>query len=219
MASLDESRTQIAGLPEPIAAALRPFVSQRAQLRQTITAAPAALTSMENGLGSGETFLASARALASSAMGTLPLLPQGLHAATELLRTAPAPLERAASLLREVEPAVPPTLAITRAALPSFHPLQQILTRAEPMLLYIGQRGCDIENFGVTMRSMTGYGGTGQGPIGPPMEFRAQVLPAPDALAPVGAVDAPLHKAYAPPCTYVDRIGSENPPLAIGARP
>jgi virulence factor Mce-like protein len=215
MAALSASRTQITEMLAPASQALAPFVTQRAALRQTLSDAPGALSSAQSGLGSGEYLLASAAALASAAQRTLPVLPRGLQQAATLLRDAPTPLARATALLGQAQPAIPATLRITGALLPSLGPLTQALRNLDPMLLYIGPRACDIENFGATMRSMTGFGGVGTGPIGSPMEFRAQVLPGPEALAPIGALNPLRHDGYATPCKYVDRAASLNPPLYL----
>jgi phospholipid/cholesterol/gamma-HCH transport system substrate-binding protein len=212
---LNASRAQITAMLGPASQALTPFVTQRSALRQALTDAPSALSSAQAGLGSGEELLASASALASAAQRTLPIVPRGLKQATVLLRTAPTPLDRADALLQQVQPAVPAALKITSGLEPSLRPLTQGLQSLDPMLQYIGPRACDIENFGVTMRSMTGFGGVGNGPIGPPMEFRAQVLPGPEALAPIGALNPLRHDAYAAPCKYVDRPASVNPPLYL----
>jgi virulence factor Mce-like protein len=216
MRPLDGSREQLAGLLGPATTALTPFATQRAALRNALSDAPAALASTESGLGTGRTLLAGATALARAAQRTLPVVPRGLREATLLLRTAPTPLQRAKALLDEVGPAVPATLDITGALNPVLAPLREALQNLAPVLIYTGQRGCDIENFGVTMRSMTGFGGVGNGPVGPPMEFRAQVLPGPEGLAPTGSLNPLRHDAYGAPCKYVDRPASLNPPVPAG---
>jgi ABC-type transporter Mla subunit MlaD len=220
MLPLDLSHNQLAAMLAPATRALNPFVTQRLQLRAALVAAPPALASTDTGLGTGETLLASAAAFARAAQRTLPAVPAGLRATAALMRSTPVYLGYAKSLLQEVRPAVPAALTITGRLMPSLQPLRQALANLAPMLVYTGQRGCDIQNFGVTMRSMTGYGGTGSGPIGAPMEFRARVLPAADALAPIAALNPPKRDAYAAPCRYLDRPASANPPLGSpGSRP
>lgn len=218
MAPLDDSRVQIAALDAPASRALTPLVSQRGRLRQTLADAPATLASADTGLRTGETLLASANALAVAAKQTLPVLPHGLREATALLRTSPIPLRRAKALLDEVQPAIPATLKITSALSPVLPPLREALHNVAPMLVYAGQRGCDIENLGVTLRSMTGYGGVGSGPLGPPMEFRAQIVAGPEALAPLHAVSPMKHDAYAAPCKYIDGPSSAAPAIALARR-
>jgi phospholipid/cholesterol/gamma-HCH transport system substrate-binding protein len=217
MAPLDASRDQLTELLAPASRALTPLVTQRGQLRQALVDAPPALSSAESGLRTSETLLASADALAVAAKRTLPVLPHGLNEATTLLRTSPTPLRRAKALLGEATSAVPATLKITAALSPVLPPLRQALDNLAPMLVYTGQRGCDIENFGVTLRSMTGYGGVGSGPIGPPMEFRAQIATGPEALSELSSVSPIHHDAYAAPCKYVDRPASES--ATAGSQP
>jgi virulence factor Mce-like protein len=205
MAPLDAARGPIAVLLAPASRALAPLVSERPQVRASITAAPSALSTAAGGLNTGDALLASATALADAARETLPLLPAGLRQATTLLRTSPVPLQRGDALLRELRPTIPATLEVTRALDPVLAPLRQGLVNLQPMLVYTGQRGCDIENFGVTLRSMTGYGGVGSGPIGSPMEFRAQMVAGPDVLQGFGS---PPHGAYGAPCATVDNPAS-----------
>jgi hypothetical protein len=55
------------------------------------------------------------------------------------------------------------------------------------------------------MRSMTGFGGVGTGPLGPSMEFRAQVVAAPEALGPLSNVLPAKKDAYSAPCKYLSK--------------
>ncbi len=208
MAPLDANRAQIAGMLAPASQALRPLVTERGAVRAALGDAPGTLANADAGLQTGRTLLASADALARAAEGTLPLLPAGLRQAAALMRSSPTPLHRTAVLLKQLRPAVPATLKITGALAPVLPPLRQALRNVAPILVYTGPRGCDIENFGVTLRSMTGFGGVGSGPLGPPMEFRAQMVAGPEALSQLGSVTATEHDAYAAPCKYVDSLAS-----------
>ncbi len=208
MAPLAAVRAQISAMLTPASQALGPLVSERSQLRQSLTDAPPALQSTATGLQTGETLLASADALAVAAHRTLPVLPHGLTEATALLRSSPTPLARARTLLDTAVTAIPAALKFTGALAPVLPPLRDALTRLAPMLVTTGQHGCDLENLGVTLRSMTGFGGTGTGPLGPPMEFRAQIAGGPEALDQFGTSTDLRHEAYAPPCTHDDRPAS-----------
>jgi hypothetical protein len=191
---------------DPAARALEPLASDaRPALRATLDKAPPALAAATGGLGRGRRLLASAHALATAATDTLPTLPRGLRAAAKLLRQSPPSLTRATALLRAASPAVPAALKLTRSVEPVLEPITRVSEDALPILRYIAPRGCDIENFGVVMRSMTGFGGVGTGPLGPSMEFRAQLLPAPEALAAGGEFVPAKKAAYATPCTYVSK--------------
>jgi hypothetical protein len=221
MTPLATARAQLAGLLSPTAQTFGAVAAERGSVQATLTAAPGALATAQLGLSRGRELLHAAADLATAATGTLPLLPSGLTATARLMRSAPAPLVAADRLLAAVGPAVPATLRITSALSPALTPLQDVLANAGPMLVQIGEHGCDIVNFGVTFRSMTGYGGVGNGPLGPNSagEFRAQLLPAPEALAPVGALAPPLRKPYPAPCAYPDTAAAAAPaPLRVGQR-
>jgi virulence factor Mce-like protein len=213
MTPLDQSRGEISALLAPAARALSPLVAQRTAVRDTLEQAPTALASASTGLTEGERLLRAAGDLATSAAGTLPLLPRGLRDTTTVLRDSPTPLARATALLRVADPAVPAALQITASLSPVLDPLRAALQGLSPIVEYAGPRACDIENFGETMRSMTGFGGTGVGPIGPAMEFRAQLLPTPEALAPLAGLLPDHRNAYAPPCTYLSKPYPAVPPL------
>jgi hypothetical protein len=123
-----------------------------------------------------------------------------------LLVTSPGPLRRASALLRAAGPAVPAALKVTRSLSPVLPRVKSLLDEGLPVVDYIGPRGCDIENFGIVMRSMTGFGGVGTGPLGPSMEFRAQLEPTPEALAPATKL-VPIKKdAYSAPCKYLSQV-------------
>jgi virulence factor Mce-like protein len=204
---LDQSRAQLAALLRPAQRAIAPFADQRVALRAALAQAPPALASAQNGLHHGDRLLASARRLSGAVKTTFPSIAPGLRAATRLLRDAPAPLTRARALLDAAVPAVPAALKLTRSLDPVLPRLSGGLTDAIPVLDYIAPRACDVENFGVTMRSMTGFGGTGAstGPIGPLMQFRAQAIIASETLAPLGTVIKPIHEAYTTPCKYLTK--------------
>jgi ABC-type transporter Mla subunit MlaD len=204
MTPLDASRDRFAALLRPGQRAIAPFADERTALRAALKEAPPALASADDGLRHGERLLASVRRLSGAVRTTFPTVAPGLRATTRLLRGAPAPLTRARALLDAAVPAVPAALKVTRALDPVLPRVTAGLTDAIPILDYLAPRACDIENFGVTMRSMTGFGGTGAsaGPIGPLMQFRAQAIIATESLAATGAVVPPIHDAYAAPCKY-----------------
>lgn len=177
VAPLDAARRDLAALFAPAAQAFQPFVDQRTAVRAALAEAPGALSAADSGLSHGLRLLSAARALAVSASGTLPQAPAGLRAATALLRESHSPLQRTASLLHAARPAVPAALRITRSLSPVLSPLGQALDNLIPLLNRVGRYGCDFINFGAVFRSMTGFGGTGEGPGGPAMEFRLQAIP------------------------------------------
>jgi phospholipid/cholesterol/gamma-HCH transport system substrate-binding protein len=203
--ALDSSRQNLIAMLDPATRALSPFVDQRAAFRDTLDVAPSTLGTATVGLGDARRLLTAADALASSAVTTLPPVPHALTETAALLDRSRGSLAKATSLLHAASPAVPAILRITGPLSPLLAPLRSLFDTALPAVRYVGQRGCDIENFGVVMRSMTGFGGVGTGPIGPAMEFRAQVVLTPEALAPAALVSPPIKDAYAPPCTYLSK--------------
>jgi hypothetical protein len=84
----------------------------------------------------------------------------------------------------------------------------------------LGRYGCDIENFGVVFRSMTGHGGTGEGPIGPAMAFRLQTVP-PSAGEVAGMKDdsgVVVRDGYPEPCKYLSTPYPPDSPRLGGGR-
>jgi len=205
MTPLDAARRDIADLFEPAADALQPFVDRRQAVRDALAQAPAALSAADSGLADGRRLLSATHALATSASRTLPYAPSGLRSTTALLREGHTPLRRAAALLHTARPAVPAALRITGSLSPLLRPLGQTLDNLVPMVTRLGRYGCDIENFGVVFRSMTGFGGTGEGPNGPAMAFRLQAVP-PTAGELTGSKDGSglvVRDGYPEPCKYL----------------
>jgi phospholipid/cholesterol/gamma-HCH transport system substrate-binding protein len=189
----------------PTAAALEPLVDHRADTQATLDAAPPALTATNQGLGEGIRLLAATRTLLDQANLTLPPAPAGLHALAGALRSAPEPLRRTDSLLQAAQPAIPGLLKITDAAAPLLQPLRQGLDSITTAANKIAPYDCDIVNFGVTFRSMTGFGGTsGPGPAGLPMAFRLQAVPPlPAESLRIPDPTAVLQReGYPPPCKF-----------------
>jgi virulence factor Mce-like protein len=210
---LNQVRGELVSMLSPAAQALEPLVTDRLQVRQILQQAPGALVSAQRGLGTGERLLAAAGSLATAAQQALPPLPGGLRETTFLLEHSPAPLRKATTLLRTAQPAIPAALQITSGLSPVLQPLGQALDGADPIIQYVAPRGCDLENFGAVMRSMTGFGGTGTGPVGPAMEFRAQLALGAEALDPLSHLAPAQHDAYPAPCRYVDKTYPDVPPL------
>jgi virulence factor Mce-like protein len=208
MTPLDENRRAITALFGPASDALAPLVDQRSAVQDLLDQAPSTLTVADSGLQAGVPLLAAARAVAKSADRTLPYAPAALRATTRLLRTSDKPLDRAGTLLDEVGPTVPAVLKITRSLKPVLPRLQDLLDETSPVLTKVAPHACDIINFATIFRSMTGFGGGGgEGPNGPAMAFRLQVI-APavgEALRipdPAGMV---RRDGYPAPCKYLSK--------------
>lgn len=214
VAPLDANRVNLTSMFGQTSRALAPFVDRRAAVRASLGAAPGTLDAANGGLERGRRLLGAARALATSLSLTLPSAPRGLRTATALLRESHTPLDRANGLLLEAEPTVPRLLQVTSALRPVLKPLFDATDDLTPMVTTLGRYGCDIVNTGTTFRSMTGFGGTGEGPNGPLMGFRLQAI-APALEEATGIRTTPntltVRDGYPAPCKYAPSVY----PLAI----
>jgi virulence factor Mce-like protein len=205
VAPLNASRDDIANGIVPLDVALAPFVDRRDAVQRTLAEAPSTLAAADSGLTRGRTLLGAARSLATEASVTLPTAPAGLRTTAALLREARTPLVRTNTLLKAAEPAVPGALRITKALKPILDPTRAALDNLTPMVNQIAPYGCDIRNLGVTFRSMTGFGGVGEGPGGSAMQFRLQAIsPLPTEAA--GVTDNTgllIRDGYPEPCKYL----------------
>ena len=219
--ALNSARSDLRRLFDPAADALQPFADERDKLRETLDVAPAALASSSQAIQRSRVLLTSVRALADSAQRTLPLAPNGLRQATKLLQDARAggdesALGRATDLLDAAEPAIPAVLGLTEAVRPVLPKLDTALAALTPAIKEIGEHGCDVINTGITLRSMTGFVGTGTGPNGPSSQFRLQAVAGPESLGikdPLGVVDP-----YPEPCTTLGRSFDVTPGTGLGGR-
>lgn len=193
--------------------AVTPFWSERSAVQTTLDAAPATLTTAQSGLGRGLHLLSAVRSLAAAALATLPPAPSALSNLSALLDVAPVPLRE---LVPDLQRALPRTAAGVQRLLADARGklvplLDNGISLARPQLQYIGQHSCDFKNFSASMRSMTGFGQPGNGPIGPAMAFRLDV-PVPAGgeglgLPASGPLGLGLYKrvGYEAPCTYLSR--------------
>jgi phospholipid/cholesterol/gamma-HCH transport system substrate-binding protein len=209
VAPLDRNRLGLTSMFGETDRALQPLVAERDAVRATLSAAPGALAGADAGLERGRRLLGAARSLATSLSLTLPPAPRGLRTATALLRESRTPLDRADRLLQEAGPTVPKLLQVTSALRPVLKPLFAATDDLTPMVTPLGRYGCDIVNTGTTFRSMTGFGGTGEGPNGPLMGFRLQAIaPAPEEALGIRTMDGTLtgRDGYPAPCKYAPSV-------------
>ncbi|MCW3014778.1 MAG: Mammalian cell entry related domain protein [Solirubrobacterales bacterium] len=202
---LDRNRRNLADILDPAATSLQPFVDRAASVRSTLERAPAALESTSTGLNAGVELLSATRTLLAQANRTLPRAPLGLHRTATLLRESHGTLDRTTRLLDAAGPAVPAALRFTSALNPLLPRLTTTFSSLTPVLRELADHECDITNFGAVFRSMTGYGGYGSGPLGPPGEFRLQVegsLPT-EYLGIKDTTGLVKREAYSPPCSYL----------------
>jgi len=218
---LNENRTGLSALMGVAADALDPLVSERQATRATLAAAPPALAAARAGLLDGRRLIRSIDAVAAQANRTLPYAPRGLSGLAALLGDARQPLRRAEPLLEDLRPLVPSVLRITRALSPVLSPARGLLGDLEPMLIETGRYKCDLTDFAVVMRSMTGYGiPARRGPNGPAGDFRLQLTEWP-SVSTVGLKDATglyRREGYQPPCKYLSKPYPQYLPAMYGRR-
>lgn len=210
MEPVSASGKGLAAMFEPADRAIRPFADRREALRSTLDEGAPALDAIRQGTTTGQRLLSSVDDLADAANGTLPKAPGSLRAATAFFDEAPTPLNKTSQLLERVPSAVPATTKITDSVRTLLTPLDTGLKTLTPIANTLGDYGCDIENFGVTLRSMTGFGGdsnaVGTGNLDEPAgAFRVHVVvPSPTELLqiknfePIGRRDG-----YPAPCKYL----------------
>jgi phospholipid/cholesterol/gamma-HCH transport system substrate-binding protein len=224
MGPLSAARSDIGASLAPASTAFEPFVDQRGAVQAALDQAPPALGAAAAGLSNGERLLDAADDLSHAAQAVLPTAPAGLRATTTLLSTSGPGLSRTRSLLISAQAAVPAALRITSAVSPVLPQLGQALGRATPISDQVAPYGCNIENFGSVIRSMTGFGGSANvpgGPGGPAMAFRLEVIPAsPQEL--LGVKDSTLTKrvGYSRPCSYLSKTypTSTSPTSGLGGQ-
>ncbi|MGE4425388.1 MAG: MlaD family protein [Solirubrobacteraceae bacterium] len=200
MGPLARERETIARTLRPLAEAMQPFVDERIATRATLREAPPTLGAARRGLDAGNRLLAAARSVAVSSRRTLPSARRGLRATNVLLRESRRPLRRVAPLLDDARDAAPAVLRVTDQLRPVLEPLRAGLDDLIPIADQVGRYGCDVANFAVNWRSMTGMATDQSGPRGPLGAFRLQIiLP---AVEQVLGLDANLvTSGYDPPCT------------------
>lgn len=205
MAPLDVNREPLMDLVGVAPDALQPIVDRADALRSALGEAPSALAAADTGLATGRHLLRSVRSLAVEARTTLKPAPGGLRAARALLDEAPTPLARTRDLLAAGDKAVPPVLRIVHGAAPLLTPLREVLSDLIPISNVAGRYGCDIVNFGAVFRSVTGFGGNGEGPNGPAMSFRltaAGPLPG-EAIGTKDTTGLAYRESYTAPCKFL----------------
>jgi phospholipid/cholesterol/gamma-HCH transport system substrate-binding protein len=205
MTPLAANRVKLAQLPGALANALQPVLDEQSAVVQALDRAPAALRAASRGLTNGDRLVEAITSLAEQANLTLPPLPAGLTDTASLLQQAHTPLRQVKTLLTAVRPAVPGVLKITGSLQPLLSPVRQAADNLTPILIKLGRYGCNIENFGAVARSMTGFGGVGNGPAGGLGSFRLQIGIADPAhlLGLTSLSGLGVRDKYSPPCSYL----------------
>lgn len=217
-AALDNVRSSAGEFMQSAGDAVQPFVTEREPTRDAMAIAPAALSAAGDGLQRGRALLTAVRSFATAAEQTLPTAPAGLRQLSALLEEGKAPLADANPTVRDLLPATAESAATALLATEPLGPrLQDGAQLATPFLDYVGEYSCDVINTAVVLRSMTGFGQTGEGVNGPAMAFRLQaVIPA--GAEAVGIKDGTgilKREAYEEPCKYVSRPYPQNVPTGV----
>jgi virulence factor Mce-like protein len=208
-AAADPVREDIAQGWRPEQGALQPFADHADALRQTLTDAPPALAAIRTGLAQADPLLAQTTQFAQATTRLTRLAPAALSQATALLRSGRAPLRTADTLLRQAQAAVPMLLRFTSRIEPELAPLGAALAANLPLLDQLDPRGCDILGYWGNWRSMLSYAAGGNGPIGPLVVLRFELIASGETLAEAGPAQGPIGRdPYPAPC----QAGTEGPP-------
>jgi ABC-type transporter Mla subunit MlaD len=203
--TLARSREPLGKLLRPASEALAPLDRQRAAVRATLRQAPGSLAAASRGLDQGADLLDAVHALAVDARPALRAAPTGLRSTAALLADARAPLRDARPLVAALGPAVPGALKLTKPLRLLARPLNASLSSLRATADEVAPHRCDIINFGVVFRSMTGMGSIGDGPAGPAMEFRLQaaVTPPEEVLGTTKLTGLVKRIGYPAPCQFL----------------
>lgn len=210
VAPLDRNRRELAQMSGVAADAVTPFVTERDAVRTSLGEAPSAVHAVTPGLTRGTRLLGAVQDVANEARRTLPDAPAGLRGLSGLLSQT-RPLRRALPLVRSIKPAAPGLIRISRSLNPVLAPLERTLENADKPLDTISRHECDLRNFGVVMRSMTGYVQPGTGASGPSGAFRLQLV-SPLSTDLVGVKDAAkvnTRRGVVAPCTFLSKPYSQ----------
>jgi hypothetical protein len=205
VSALNAAREDIAGMLAPGTKTIQPFADKRAAFDSAISQAPATLSAVQSGLGTGRQLLTSVRSVAEAASVALAPAPAALTAATELLKEAPVPLQRTNVVLKEVPAAVPSTLSILSSLRPDLAPLTKAFTNLVGPITSLSQHACDVRQFTEAWRSdLAGHGSLPGGPFGPIGGFRASAASlGPQELGPLLPAPAfPDSNYYKTPCAH-----------------
>jgi virulence factor Mce-like protein len=215
--TLDRTKAALGRQLQPAAAALGPFGDQGDDVRDTLREAPSALYTARSGLDAAGGLLNRVRALSNVARPSLSRAPRALRETTRLLREARGPVGRAKTLVNAVPPAVPEALQLTAGLQPLGHPLVESFDHLQTVADRVAPYKCDVVNFAAVFRSMTGFGGIGEGPVGPAMQFRLQagVTPPEEVLGTRKISGLVKRVGYPKPCRY---LASPYPAVPVRAR-
>jgi ABC-type transporter Mla subunit MlaD len=207
MTPLAANRTELGSLLKPLTDSFRPFADEAAATQATLDALPPALSASEQGLRTGRSLLAAVDHLSEQVNRVLPAAPPALRSVNQVLATSGPALQRTRALLEEVPPTVSPALKFLRTAPPLLSRVDPAIKNLTPIMNRIADYRCDVWNFGATMRSMDGFAGVGEGPLGPAMAFRAEA----SVLSPGGTLGVDdgtgllPRVQYPAPCTYLSK--------------
>jgi virulence factor Mce-like protein len=203
--ALDAARIDLTAMFSPAAAALQPFIAERAPVDQALSAFPALEQSANANLSSpGERLVTALDQLAGAAAPVLPVVPSALRSATALLHNAAAPLAAAKPVFDAIPAAVPATLGILGSLRPDLSPLTQAFTKLVDPVSILAEHGCDIQNWATGLRSIVSWGTEPGGNFGPNVGFPLTVVAGPQDVSNIlgGAPPYPTENPYSAPCAY-----------------
>jgi hypothetical protein len=203
--TLDRNKLAFGKLLRPAGAALEPFARAGDDVRDTLREGPSSLRAARAGLDAGRGLLAAVHGLSEAARPALARAPGALRATSLLLREARRPVGRARRLVDAVPPSVPAALRLTAGLRPVARPLVRTFDDLRTVADRVAPHQCDIVNFAAVFRSMTGFGGIGEGPVGPAMQFRLQaaVTPPEEALGTTKLSGLVKRIGYPEPCRFL----------------
>jgi phospholipid/cholesterol/gamma-HCH transport system substrate-binding protein len=208
-AAADPVRADIVRGWRPERRALRPFAQRAGALRAALTEAPPALGAIRSGLARSDPLLAQTADFADATTRLTRVAPKALAQATALLTRGRAPLRDADGLLHHAASAVPALLRFTSRVDPELRPLRDALAASLPLLRELGPRGCDMLGYWSNWRSMLSYAAGGNGPLGPLVVLRFELIASGETLAGPGSAAGPVGRnPYPAPC----QAGAEGAP-------
>lgn len=197
----DPVREDIATGFAPEAAALRPFATHGASVRNTLAAAPPALAALSTQLPRTDPVLEQVDGLARQALPALKAAPGTFTQASALFLEARQGLTDARKTLALAQQAVAPTLDALDLVQPILPDLESTLSNTFSILGELGPRGCDIHNWAENWVDLVGLGDHSGNYL------RFDLVPSPQSLGgqssklPVGAGQDP----YPAPCAAANQ--------------
>lgn len=151
-------RAELAGAMRPASRAFAAVADAGADVRATLDRAPATLAALKRGLDAATPLLTQTAGLARETVRLSRPAPRALRRTAALLRDSRPALHDTRVILGQLRGAVPPTLALLRAADPATGPTGRALRNGLPPVRELGGRTCDLTIMTRNWRSMLSFG-------------------------------------------------------------